>query len=94
MTIIAVIIAVILFCSAMSDWAAGKDWEQSEENAELRHEELMELEREHYRQLRRDSHRPVHEERSVRRKRYIRDRNRFLFLLLCLIFLSLLKTSF
>lgn len=38
---IVAIIVVILLCSAMSDWGAGKDWEASEENAERRHEELM-----------------------------------------------------
>lgn len=35
------LISVILFCSALSDWAAAKDWESSERNAERRHEELM-----------------------------------------------------
>lgn len=36
-----VIIVTILICSAMSDWASGKDWEQSERNAERRHQELL-----------------------------------------------------
>lgn len=39
---IALIIVVILLCSAMSDWASGADWEASERNAELRHQEMLE----------------------------------------------------
>ena len=38
---ITIIIVTILICSAMSDWASGKDWEQSERNAEIRHQELL-----------------------------------------------------
>lgn len=35
------IIAVILICSAMSDYAAAADWERSEEEADRRHEERL-----------------------------------------------------
>lgn len=35
------LIIVILLCSAMSDYASAEDWESSERNADLRHEELM-----------------------------------------------------
>lgn len=39
------LIAIILICSAMSDFAAASDWEASEHAAERRHEELMEVTR-------------------------------------------------
>ena len=39
-----ILIAIILICSAMSDFAAT-DWEASERAAERRHEELMEVTR-------------------------------------------------
>jgi hypothetical protein len=35
------LIIVILLCSAMSDYASAEDWESSERNADLRHEEMM-----------------------------------------------------
>ena len=38
-----ILIAIILICSAMSDFAAASDWEASERAAERRHEELMEV---------------------------------------------------
>ncbi len=40
-----ILIAIILLCSAMSDWAAASDWETSEREAERRHRELMEVTR-------------------------------------------------
>ncbi len=40
-----ILIAIILICSAMSDFAAASDWEASEREAERRHEELMEVSR-------------------------------------------------
>ena len=40
-----ILIAIILLCSAMSDFAAASDWEASERAAERRHEELMEVTR-------------------------------------------------
>lgn len=39
---IAVIIALILILSALEDWAKEDEFETSEYNAELRHQELME----------------------------------------------------
>lgn len=36
------IIVVLLLLSAMSDWSSGEDWERSEHNAEIRHQELLE----------------------------------------------------
>ena len=38
-----ILIAIILICSAMSDFEAASDWEASERAAERRHEELMEV---------------------------------------------------
>ena len=40
-----ILIAIILLCSAMSDFAAASDWEASERAAERRHEEPMEVTR-------------------------------------------------
>lgn len=39
---IVAIIVVLLLLSAMSDWADAKDWEASERNAEIRHQEMLE----------------------------------------------------
>lgn len=39
--IIAIIVTLLLL-SAMSDWNSGEDWERSERNAEIRHQELLE----------------------------------------------------
>ena len=82
MSLIAIIIVVILICSAMSDSAAAKDWERSEELAEMRHQELMELERENHKELKRELHeiksrqkRSLPEKSYVNRKRYITDHN-------------------
>ena len=51
---ILLIIGIILLISASSDWAAAKDWERSERNADLRHQEDMDLQRELHSQLRKD----------------------------------------
>lgn len=40
---IVAIIVVLLLLSAMSDWADAKDWEASERNAEIRHQELLKV---------------------------------------------------
>ena len=36
------IIVILLLLSASSDWGSGEDWERSERNAEIRHQELLE----------------------------------------------------
>lgn len=36
-----VIIVVILICSIISDMGSASDWEASERNAEIRHQELL-----------------------------------------------------
>ena len=36
------LIGIILLISASSDWAAAKDWEESERRADERHEEYLE----------------------------------------------------
>ena len=51
---ILLIIGIILLISASSDWAAAKDWERSERNADQRHQEDMDLQRELHAELRRD----------------------------------------
>ncbi len=63
---IVLIIVVILLCSAMSDYAAAEDWESSERNAELRHEEMMEV-------LTYKKPRTVHKKNRTIRKRAIKD---------------------
>ena len=40
-----ILIAIILLCSAMSDWADASDWETSERKADRRHRELMDVTR-------------------------------------------------
>jgi hypothetical protein len=39
---IVLIIVVLLLLSACRDWSDAEDWERSEYNAELRHQELLE----------------------------------------------------
>lgn len=83
MSFIVIIIAVLLILSAMSDSAAAKDWETSEELAEMRHQELMDLEREHHKELKKElkeikknqKKKSLADESFVNRKRYIKDRN-------------------
>lgn len=58
-------LAVILIVSAMSDWASAKDWEASERNAEIRHQELLEATRK-YKAPKFD---------RITRRRYIKDRH-------------------
>ena len=61
-----ILIAIILFVSAMSDFAAAHDWETSEHNAELRHQELLEEQRRLARKRK---------PQSVTRRRFIKDRH-------------------
>lgn len=61
-----ILIAIILFCSALSDFASGSDWEASEHNAELRHQELLEEQR----RLSRRRKNP-----TVTRRRFIKDKH-------------------
>ena len=58
-------IAVLLILSAMSDWSSAEDWERSEHNAEIRHQELLEATR------KRNKSHPVKETR----RRFIKDRH-------------------
>lgn len=37
-----ILIVVFLILSAMKDWADAEDWERSERNAEIRHQEILE----------------------------------------------------
>lgn len=39
---IILIIVVLLLLSACKDWTDAEDWERSEHNAEIRHQELLE----------------------------------------------------
>ena len=61
-----ILIAIILFCSALSDFASASDWEASEYNAELRHQELLEEQR----RLARRRKTP-----TVTRRRFIKDKH-------------------
>ena len=61
-----ILIAIILFCSALSDFASASDWETSEHNAELRHQELLEEQR----KLARRRKNP-----TVTRRRFIKDKH-------------------
>ena len=61
-----ILIAIILFCSALSDFASASDWEASEHNAELRHQELLEEQR----RLSRRRKNP-----TVTRRRFIKDKH-------------------
>ena len=61
-----ILIAIILFVSAMSDFAAANDWEASERNAELRHQELLEEQRRLAKKRK---------NQTVTRRRFIKDRH-------------------
>ncbi|WP_027728628.1 hypothetical protein [Treponema sp. C6A8] len=61
-----ILIAIILFVSAMSDFAAAHDWEASEHNAELRHLELLEEQRQLARKRK---------SQTVTRRRFIKDKH-------------------
>lgn len=39
---IVLIIVILLLLSACKDWTDAEDWERSEHNAEIRHQELLE----------------------------------------------------
>ena len=39
---IILIIVILLLLSACKDWTDAEDWERSEHNAEIRHQELLE----------------------------------------------------
>lgn len=39
---IVLIIVILLLLSACRDWTDAEDWERSERNAEIRHQELLE----------------------------------------------------
>ena len=39
---IILIIVILLLLSACKDWTDAEDWERSERNAEIRHQELLE----------------------------------------------------
>ena len=39
---IVLIIVILLLLSACRDWTDAEDWERSEHNAEIRHQELLE----------------------------------------------------
>ena len=60
-------IAIILICSAMSDFAAASDWEASERAAERRHEELMEVTRKKALKKRNSP--------KITRRRFIKDKH-------------------
>lgn len=60
------LIIVILLCSALSDYASAEDWESSERNADLRHEEMM-------RTLTYNKPSRKHKENRKIRKRAIKD---------------------
>ena len=62
-----ILIAIILICSAMSDYAAASDWEASEYAAERRHEELMEVTRKNALKRRGP--------RKITRRRFINDKH-------------------
>lgn len=62
-----ILIAIILICSAMSDFAAASDYEASERAAERRHRELME-----------ETRRKTQRQRStpkITRRRIIKDKH-------------------
>jgi|GEM_PF-5754169 len=61
-----ILIAIILFCSALSDFASAHDWEASEHNAGLRHQELLEEQRRQARKRKNP---------SVTRRRFIKDKH-------------------
>lgn len=62
-----ILIAIILICSAMSDFATASDWEASERAAERRHEELLEVTRKKELKRKRNP--------KVMRRRFIKDRH-------------------
>ena len=62
-----ILIAIILICSAMSDFAAASDWEASERTAERRHEELMEATRKKALKKRNSP--------KITRRRFIKDKH-------------------
>ena len=61
-----ILIAIILLCSAMSDYAEASDWESSERAAERRHKELMDVTRE---KTPREKN-----SKTVTRRRFIKDK--------------------
>lgn len=65
---IVLIIVVLLLLSAMSDWAEAEDWEASEHNAEIRHQEMLEA-------YNNSSNRKSNMVRKVSRKRSVKDTN-------------------
>jgi hypothetical protein len=65
---IVLIIVVLLLLSACRDWSEAEDWERSEYNAELRHQELLE----EYRRSRRTDKLKI---TKATRKRTARDKH-------------------
>ena len=62
-----ILIAIILICSAMSDFAAASDWEASERATVRRHEELMEVTRKKALKKRKSP--------KITRRRFIKDKH-------------------
>lgn len=62
------IIVVILICSIISDMGSASDWEASERNAEIRHQELLDAYEKHLKEKPKSGNR-------LTRRRAIKDSN-------------------